>query len=134
MNFEDNALNCYEIVSINSLYRDAMTNSVIRQASALQKPQIPISNLMSVIAYYKHNGIHNMYCQGTADLVIDFCTDYWDGKEIKSMSYNQRYENLLSRDINDCFFCFFKYLERNYLISFNVIVLRLIVQHFHTNQ
>ena len=96
MNFEDNALNCYEVVSINSLYRDTITNTVIRQHSNIQKPQIPISNLMSVIAYYKHNGIHNMYCQGTADLVIDFCTDYWDGKEIKSLSYNQRYQPLSS--------------------------------------
>ena len=88
MNFEDNAINCYEILSTNSLYRNTAT--IARPQTVLQKLQIPISNLISVIAYYKHNGIYNMYCQGTADLVIDFCTDYWDGKEIKRLTYNQR--------------------------------------------
>ena len=91
MNFEDNAVNSYEIISTCSLYRDSITNTIMRPPTALQKLQIPISSLMSVIAYYKHNGIYNMYCQGTADLVIDFCTDYWDGKEIKRLSFNQKY-------------------------------------------
>lgn len=89
--FEESALNSYELVSINSLYRDTISASaVLKHQSSLQRPQIPISNLMSVIAYYKHNGINNLYCQGTADLVIDFCAHYWDGKEIKSLTMNQR--------------------------------------------
>lgn len=63
----------------------------MRTQATVQKLQIPISNLLSVVAFYKHTGIHNMYCQGTADLVIDFCTYYWDGKQIKRLSYNQKY-------------------------------------------
>lgn len=98
LKFRDSAIDCYRLLGVNSMYRNSFLDTAMRplntnnSSSAVNpvKQQLPISNLISVIANYKCDGMNNLYSQGSADFVIDLCTDYWDGKDIKKFTASEK--------------------------------------------
>ena len=40
--------------------------------------------------YVMITGIHQLFSQGTADMILDSCTDYWDGSDIRPLSEADR--------------------------------------------
>lgn len=45
-------------------------------------PQTPLANVFSVLARDRSTGLAHMFSQGTADVLLELCTDYWDGRTI----------------------------------------------------
>lgn len=46
--------------------------------------------MFSVVVNCNSNGINNIYSQGSPDLILDFCTDYWNGKKLCRLTKNNR--------------------------------------------
>ena len=45
-------------------------------------PQTPLANVFSVLVRDRSTGLAHLFSQGTADLLLELCTDYWDGRAI----------------------------------------------------
>ena len=58
--------------------------------SKVKPKQIRISNMFSVIANNLTNGMKNLYSQGSPDFTLDFCTSFWNGKQVCDLTKNQR--------------------------------------------
>ncbi len=80
------AIKSYEIIGTSSLCR----NLEIKSASKVKPKQIRLSNMFSIVAAYNLNGLKNLYSQGSPDLILDFCTSFWNGKQVCELSKNQR--------------------------------------------
>ncbi len=35
----------------------------------------------------------NLYSQGSPDLILDFCDNHWNGKQVDALTKNQKFEN-----------------------------------------
>lgn len=77
---------CYDLIGTLSTCR----NLEIKSNNKFKPKQIRLSNICSVIANFKLNNITNIYSQGSPDLILDFCTDYWNGTEVCKLNKNQR--------------------------------------------
>lgn len=56
----------------------------------LTKHRTPLPNMFSVIVKDKVGGKQQCFSQGTADLMLDACEYFWDGKEVKRLGKSQR--------------------------------------------
>ena len=50
----------------------------------------PFPNVLSIIVQDKKSGGLQVMSQGTADLVLDTCTDYWNGQEVRPLTEDDR--------------------------------------------
>ena len=106
---ESSATKSYELLGTNSIYRNlvssltkqlgvlesrpkicALNMQEIKPLSKLKPKQVLMSDLYSVVANCSLNGIKNLYSQGSPDLVLDLCSDYWNGRNVLPLSRNQR--------------------------------------------
>jgi hypothetical protein len=55
--------------------------------------QIKISSLFSTVVANYHST--NIYSQGSPDLIFDFCSQYWNGKEVCDLNKIQKYKFML---------------------------------------
>lgn len=62
----------------------------IKSVSKVKPKQIRLSNMFSVVASNNLNGMKNLYSQGSPDLTLDFCTTFWNGKQVVELTKNQR--------------------------------------------
>jgi hypothetical protein len=76
----------YDLIGTLSTFR----NLEIKSNNKLKPKQIRLSNIVSVIANFKLNDIKNIYSQGSPDLILDFCNDFWNGTEVCKFNKNQR--------------------------------------------
>nr|KAG5713882.1 hypothetical protein BaRGS_024509 [Batillaria attramentaria] len=53
-----------------------------QRAKSFLKHKIPMPNLTSVIVRDKSSGMYQLLTQGTADIVLDNCIDYWNGSTL----------------------------------------------------
>ncbi|CAF0705126.1 unnamed protein product [Brachionus calyciflorus] len=82
----ESSTNSYKLVETSSLCRTLK----IRSSCKFRPKQILLSNIFSAVAYSELNGINNIYSQGSPDLILDFCSDYWNGKEVRELNKTQR--------------------------------------------
>ena len=54
--------------------------------------------MFSVVASNTLNGMKNLYSQGSPDLTLDFCNNFWNGKQVCELTKNQRYFKLFNSD------------------------------------
>lgn len=64
--------------------------------SKVQPKKIRLSNMFSVVASNTLNGMKNLYSQGSPDLTLDFCNNFWNGKQVCELTKNQRYFKLFN--------------------------------------
>jgi hypothetical protein len=62
----------------------------LKSVSKTKKKQLKLSNIYSVKAKCNMNQIDNLYSQGSPDLVIEFCSDFWDGKQVCEFTKSQK--------------------------------------------
>ncbi|KAK6187158.1 hypothetical protein SNE40_005244 [Patella caerulea] len=60
-----------------------------RAASHIQH-QIPMPHLVSVVVKDKISGLSQLMTQGTADILLDCCTEYWNGRDLCPVTENDR--------------------------------------------
>lgn len=56
----------------------------------ITKVKVPFPHSMSVVVKESPSGSLQLLTQGTADLVLDYCDDYWNGKDLRPLSKEER--------------------------------------------
>lgn len=52
--------------------------------------KVPFPHSLSVVMRESHSNSLQLLTQGTADIVLDCCDDYWDGKDLRPLSAQER--------------------------------------------
>jgi len=76
------------LLATNSICR----NLEIKSVSKVRPKQIRVSSLFSVITTEldANSPVNNLFCQGSPDLIFDFCNDYWNGEQACELGKTQR--------------------------------------------
>lgn len=51
---------------------------------------MPLPNVFSVIAREGQTGSLHLFSQGTGDLLLDLCSDFWDGRDLSQLQAADR--------------------------------------------
>lgn len=84
MGFTSEAVACYEHVEQLYMFRHDEYDGGLRSNDNFNIPRLkmPFPNFSSSVVRDKFTGEFQMFSQGTADLILEHCTDYWDGHSI----------------------------------------------------
>lgn len=61
-----------------------------RQLQLASKVKVPFPHCLSVVMREAHSGSLQLLTQGTADIVLDCCDDFWDGKDLRPLGSQER--------------------------------------------
>lgn len=61
-----------------------------RQFQFSSKVKVPFPHSLSVVLKEFPSGSLSLFTQGTADIVLDCCDDFWDGKDLRPLSQQDR--------------------------------------------
>lgn len=61
-----------------------------RQLRISSKVKVPFPHCLSVVMRDLQSNSLQMLTQGTADIVLDCCDDFWDGKDLRSLGPQER--------------------------------------------
>ncbi|XP_071964602.1 transmembrane protein 94-like isoform X2 [Antedon mediterranea] len=92
--FTDRAVASYKLQHQLASYRPIQKlpaeKSRIKQVQTFIKRKTPISHMMSVVVEDLRTDMQQLLTQGTADFVMEACTDFWDGSDICPIFENHR--------------------------------------------
>ncbi|KAL9880064.1 transmembrane protein 94 isoform X1 [Glossina fuscipes] len=94
--FTDHATDRFTLEGQLATYRHLQPDVVrrdIRFARQLQlssKVKVPFPHSLSVIMRENPGGYLSLFTQGTADIILDCCDDFWDGKDLRPLSQQDR--------------------------------------------
>uniref|UniRef100_A0A336MG02 CSON001119 protein n=1 Tax=Culicoides sonorensis TaxID=179676 RepID=A0A336MG02_CULSO len=93
--FSTQARSIFQLSGQISSYRHLQPEIVRREmrlAKSLHitKVKVPFPHSMSVVVKESPSGSLQLLTQGTADIVLDCCDDYWNGKDLKPLSREDR--------------------------------------------
>ncbi|XP_011179883.2 transmembrane protein 94 isoform X3 [Zeugodacus cucurbitae] len=94
--FTDSATDHFSLEGQLASYRHLQPEVVrrdIRFARQLQlssKVKVPFPHSLSVVMRENPAGYLSLFTQGTADIIMDFCDDFWDGKDLRPLSAQDR--------------------------------------------
>ncbi|XP_054727700.1 transmembrane protein 94 isoform X3 [Anastrepha obliqua] len=94
--FTDHATDRFSLEGQLASYRHLQPEVVrrdIRFARQLQlssKVKVPFPHSLSVVMRENPGGYLSLFTQGTADIIMDFCDDFWDGKDLRPLSAQDR--------------------------------------------
>lgn len=61
-----------------------------RQLQLSSKVKVPFPHSLSVVMRENPGGYLSLFTQGTADIILDCCDDFWDGKDLRPLSPQDR--------------------------------------------
>ncbi|XP_055841697.1 transmembrane protein 94 isoform X1 [Episyrphus balteatus] len=94
--FTDHACDRFSLEGQLATYRHLQPDVVrrdIRFARQLQltsKVKVPFPHSLSVVMRENPGGYLSLFTQGTADIILDYCDDFWDGKDLRTLSQHDR--------------------------------------------
>ncbi|XP_058988046.1 transmembrane protein 94-like isoform X1 [Musca domestica] len=94
--FTDHATDCFSLEGQLATYRHLQPDVVrrdIRFARQLQlssKVKVPFPHSLSVVMRENPGGYLSLFTQGTADIILDCCDDFWDGIDLRPLSPQDR--------------------------------------------
>ncbi|XP_030557326.1 transmembrane protein 94-like isoform X2 [Drosophila novamexicana] len=94
--FTDHATDRFALEGQLASYRHLQPDVVrrdIRFARQLQlstKVKVPFPHSLSVVMRENPGGYLSLFTQGTADIILDCCDDFWDGKDLRPLSPQDR--------------------------------------------
>lgn len=50
------------------------------------KLKFPFPHMVAVVVKELSSGTHQLLSQGTADIIVDSCVDYWDGQDLRALT------------------------------------------------
>ena len=81
----DSQVACYKHLKLDQARRDKLT-----RAFSFSKIRFPYPHMSSVILRELYTNSLQLVSQGTADLVLDSCSDFWDGADVIPLSEADR--------------------------------------------
>lgn len=69
-----------------------------RQLSISTKLKFPFPHMMATVVREKQSGCLQLMSQGTADVILDSCVEYWDGHDLFPLTPADRYEKFFSKN------------------------------------
>ncbi|KAK3089400.1 hypothetical protein FSP39_003342 [Pinctada imbricata] len=94
MGFTEKALDAFILDKVLGLYRQVSEEEAakekIHRAKSFIHHQIPMPNMVSVMMREKVSGSSQVLSQGTADILMDCCSDYWNGEDVCTLTENDR--------------------------------------------
>ncbi|XP_064477811.1 transmembrane protein 94-like isoform X2 [Ornithodoros turicata] len=92
--FTEKAVEGYQFLQHIALFRHVQPEVIQkgRLARSLNFPRLkmPFPNACCAIVKELSSGTMQMFTQGTADLVLDLCSEYWDGRDLCLLSDSDR--------------------------------------------
>ncbi|XP_054717326.1 transmembrane protein 94-like [Uloborus diversus] len=92
--FSDSVVHFYDLEQQLGIFRHVHPEVVQKGklARSLNFPRLkmPFPNLSCVVVKDLHRGSYQLFSQGTADLVLDACNEYWDGDDICILTDSDR--------------------------------------------
>ncbi|XP_037809447.1 transmembrane protein 94 isoform X1 [Lucilia sericata] len=94
--FTDHATDRFTLEGQLATYRHLQPDVVrrdIRFARQLQlssKVKVPFPHSLSVVMRENPGGYLSLFTQGTADIILDCCDDFWDGEDLRPLSPQDR--------------------------------------------
>ncbi|CAL1531562.1 unnamed protein product [Lymnaea stagnalis] len=92
--FTDDAINIFTHEATLGVYRQVPHEEAEREkqnrARSFIQHKIPMPNQVSVVVRDKLTGMCQLMTQGTGDLVLDCCTDAWNGTDLQTLSEMDR--------------------------------------------
>lgn len=61
-----------------------------RQLQIASKVKVPFPHCLSVVMRESHSQSLQLMTQGTADIVLDCCDDFWDGSDLRQLTAQER--------------------------------------------
>lgn len=62
----------------------------LARSLSLPKLKFPFPNIVSVCVQDSTNGRHQLLSQGTGEILLDACVDYWNGEDICPLTLSDR--------------------------------------------
>ncbi|XP_061182038.1 transmembrane protein 94-like [Saccostrea echinata] len=92
--FTEKALDGFLLDRILGLYRQVSSEesakAKVHRAKSFVHHQIPMPNMFSVVMKEKMSGSSQIFSQGTGDILMDCCSDYWNGEDVCPLTENDR--------------------------------------------
>ncbi|XP_060071400.1 transmembrane protein 94-like [Ylistrum balloti] len=92
--FSDKAMDIFTLERILGMYKhvhpDESAKERLHRAKSFIQHKIPMPNLVSVVVREKASGLGQVLSQGTADLLLACCSDYWDGEDVSVLTESDR--------------------------------------------
>ncbi|XP_022253153.1 transmembrane protein 94-like [Limulus polyphemus] len=84
--FTEGATNVYQLQQQLAVFRHVRPEVIQkgRLARSLNFPRLkmPFPNMACAVVRDLHSGSYQLFSQGTADLLLDACSEYWDGRDL----------------------------------------------------
>ncbi|XP_064632802.1 transmembrane protein 94-like isoform X2 [Lineus longissimus] len=91
--FSDQVTDLFDLQMSLGMYRHAhpeATNDQLFRSKSFIRHKTPMPNISTVVVKEKASGMLQLMTQGTADMLLDLCTDYWDGNDLVPLTDNDR--------------------------------------------
>ncbi|XP_037936476.1 transmembrane protein 94 isoform X2 [Teleopsis dalmanni] len=81
-----------QLASYRHLQPDVVRRDIrfARQLQLSTKVKVPFPHSLSVVMRENPGGYLSLFTQGTADIILDYCDDFWDGKDLRPLSTQDR--------------------------------------------
>lgn len=77
-----------------------------RSLSIATKLKFPFPHMVAVVVRERSGGGLQLLTQGTADIILDSCIEFWDGHDLCPLSASDRYIEILAFKTYNAFFIF----------------------------
>ncbi|XP_074647794.1 transmembrane protein 94-like isoform X2 [Tubulanus polymorphus] len=92
--FADEAMNIFDLQTHLGMYKyassDAGTHDRLYRTRSFIRHKTPMPNMISVAVKETNSGMAQLMTQGTADILLDLCSDYWNGRDLCSLTDSDR--------------------------------------------
>ncbi|XP_017855187.1 transmembrane protein 94 isoform X1 [Drosophila busckii] len=81
-----------QLASYRHLQPDVVRRDIrfARQLQLSTKVKVPFPHSLSVVMRENPGGYLSLFTQGTADIILDCCDDFWDGQDLRPLSPQDR--------------------------------------------
>ncbi|CAB3361895.1 Hypothetical predicted protein [Cloeon dipterum] len=93
--FQEQAQEAFSLEQQLSTFRHVQPEAVRRdirfaRSLSLAKLKFPFPHMVAVVVKEKHSGNLQLLSQGTADIILDSCEEFWDGRDLCTLSQSDR--------------------------------------------
>ena len=88
--FEDKATCCFQLEKELCRVRHIEFDTICRDKMHRAKIKFPFPHMMSVVVRERAGKSLQLMSQGTGDLMLDNCDDFWDASDLKVLTYAKR--------------------------------------------
>ena len=93
--FTDSAVKHYEYITQLTMYRHVRSNTQVNGKQLLTSLNIPrlkmpFPHVASSLIRDKTSNTYQLFSQGTGDLILDACSEYWDGCDLRILTTSDR--------------------------------------------